>query len=1488
MPGEHEKSFQEGDHGLRSKAVRLFTYLKEVSQLRLVTVRDCRNYDQLFWFNDVPQEPECTCVAWNTSSEETDSWVEIRRSPEPNCPPIPKACQDWISPADVLKDSQTPKLRERILAPSREGEPPSHLELKNHPHVSVKWQEYLQSKWEPWAKDHQRWRRVQDAYGKLFNIYQQQKRLKESFELRVGLGLLSWQTPTGERVYRHLVVGQADITFDANRGIISIQAAGEGVKLALEHDMLEPSQLPAQEQHLAVEDGIQAIAETPWDRNLMEPLLRSWVHAMNQRGRYVDSLQPPTAVATTPQITFAPALILRRRTARTMVKLLGDIAKNIEQNGKIPFGVQRFCEIVDDVPIDNENETFETTRSPHSQDTEVYFPLPANEEQSKIIQRLNHSRGVLVQGPPGTGKSHTIANLICHLLATGKRVLVTSQTPRALKVLQDKIPKEISALCVSILGNDAIALKNMENSVSGITERHHDWDAGGADRNAQSIRRCEEDLHHRRKDLAEIEARLRHLRESESYRHSVADGAYQGTAANIAQRLTNELERLGWLPDPIDEKQELPVPPPSFQKLLRLLRGIQSERCAELARPFADLTELPPVDSFIRITAEERAAREECQTHVSRLANPGYQSLVHCDREIRRVALEKLRSLQIAIGNILRRPLPWIPKAVHEILSDHDRPWRELLNITTSALANLGERAQQAHLRHVRLPDGAEQQRVLSDARDLCGHLKSGGKLGFWFLRSAVVRRTSYLTTQTCVNGRPCASIESLAELIEHLELEAHIQALWGHWAGLMKPIAGPLPRQVAELKEHHKALGFVVDLIPYLNEGKKVVKQLRGISEPAWHEDKAIAALIADLQAVAAYDALCDLGKQMDRVAHTLTCAELKPNAHPVNTALKEAVLNRDVKAYSDAWNNLRLLTEDKQQLDTRDTLLQSIRTHAPRLAKTLAVDYGDAVWDERLTQIEQAWNWSRANAWFHEFHRHQDAESLEAKVKTLLEELQRTMKGLAAAKAWRHCFARLTEAQRQHLMAWTDAVRRIGRGATKRAEMHRRDARRHMDECRGAIPAWIMPFYRLAETIEAKPEMFDVVIVDEASQSGPDTLALWYLAKQIIVVGDDQQISPAAVGVERTDVDLLSERLIADLPHRDALGVESSLFNQAVIRFGGRIVLCEHFRCVPEIIRFSNDLCYTATPLIPLRQYPPDRLEPILVRHVIQGFREGGANNARNKPEAEALVEAIVECTKNPRYSCPKDEHHPHGKLTFGVISLQGEEQANLINQLLLEQLTPEEIEQRELICGDAYAFQGDERDVMFLSMVAAPNQRFQSLTKEADKQRFNVAASRARDQVWLFHTVTLNELNPDDMRYKLLAYFSNPASQLVGKPDWEKCESHFERQVGQLIYARNYRVIPQYEPFGPRSYRIDFVVEGLKSRLAVECDGPHHDAPRQIESDMARQRQLERCKWVFWRVSASDFYFDRDKAMASLWRKLEELGIHPLTETSAAPSS
>jgi len=229
-----------------------------------------------------------------------------------------------------------------------------------------------------------------------------------------------------------------------------------------------------------------------------------------------------------------------------------------------------------------------------------------------------------------------------------------------------------------------------------------------------------------------------------------------------------------------------------------------------------------------------------------------------------------------------------------------------------------------------------------------------------------------------------------------------------------------------------------------------------------------------------------------------------------------------------------------------------------------------------------------------------------------------------------------------------------------------------------------------------------------------------------------------------------------------------------------------------------------------------------------------------------------------------------------TMGVISLQGEAQAKYIETQLMTSLSPTELEARKIVCGDAYAFQGDERDIIFLSMVAAPNERIGALVRETDKRRFNVAASRAKDQVVLFYTATLNDLNPDCMRHKLLEYYLNPALQ-VSEVDLNKCESQFERDVCQAIIDKGYKVIPQYKV---AEYRIDLVVEGTKSQLAVECDGDEWHGIEQYERDVARQRILERCGWRFWRVRGHEYYHDPVNALQSLWKLLPDMSIRPLS--------
>jgi len=228
--------------------------------------------------------------------------------------------------------------------------------------------------------------------------------------------------------------------------------------------------------------------------------------------------------------------------------------------------------------------------------------------------------------------------------------------------------------------------------------------------------------------------------------------------------------------------------------------------------------------------------------------------------------------------------------------------------------------------------------------------------------------------------------------------------------------------------------------------------------------------------------------------------------------------------------------------------------------------------------------------------------------------------------------------------------------------------------------------------------------------------------------------------------------------------------------------------------------------------------------------------------------------------------------------VISLIGAYQAALINRVILEALGEEVVLRHRIACGDSATFQGNERDIIFLSMVADPGSK-KALTAPLYEQRFNVAMSRARDRLVLVRSVHEDELsNPSDLKVRVIRYFKDPmaGAKPPGANLEEKCESDFERAVLRRLLDKGHRVRPQV---GTQGYRIDLVVEGKSGqRLAIECDGDKYHGPERWAEDMKRQRILERVGWRFWRCWASSFTLDPDGCMADLFALLKRMGIEP----------
>ena len=165
------------------------------------------------------------------------------------------------------------------------------------------------------------------------------------------------------------------------------------------------------------------------------------------------------------KIDYRPVLFIRSRGGWT-AQVATDIVKQLENRhlGDIPLYLRRLAGI-------SAEQTQPNQSTAHTSPENILFALPANPEQYQLAQQLETHDIVLVQGPPGTGKTHTIANLIGHLLAQKKRILITSHSSKALRVLREKVPENIRSLCVSVLDDDKKSKLELGEAVAALSQK---------------------------------------------------------------------------------------------------------------------------------------------------------------------------------------------------------------------------------------------------------------------------------------------------------------------------------------------------------------------------------------------------------------------------------------------------------------------------------------------------------------------------------------------------------------------------------------------------------------------------------------------------------------------------------------------------------------------------------------------------------------------------------------------------------------------------------------------------------------------------------------------------------------------------------------------------------------------------------------------------------------------------------------------------------
>jgi very-short-patch-repair endonuclease len=1478
---------QQTDSPEAQKVIRLVEYLTRLALLRAKQVRNVAEYRNVVWIASVPHEPGCFTRAWERDAEhEPDEWIEVENRREPELPAVPAQCRDWVNQTVLRNKDDLPQLLSKIARqiqnPAwREGsdrpETISRTErLEDHPAVQLACGQYIEAKWRPWAESHNAWERVQKVYSELFAIHQEQIRRGEEYELVLGLGLLTWQTPTGQRVRRHLVVADAVLEFEAGLGRFTVRPHPEGAKLRPELDMLDIEEQPAHAEENA-KSSLTGAGDDPWGKECIEGALKALVHSINAQGHYDASLEAKSlGVTTKPIVEYAPALILRKRSAKGLTETLKRIKERIGNGEDIPG---EFADLAEIRP-QNDRELGDGPEDPSvAFDGEVFFPKPSNDEQRRIVDKIRAASGVLVQGPPGTGKSHTIANLICHLLATGQRTLITAKTPRALQVLEGLVPEELHPLCINLLGSGLAEQRSLESSVGGILRNNEEWKETLAERERAEL---EERLRVLRREKSRVDRRLRDIRESETYTQSVAEGTYQGTAARIAESVNRDRSAYEWFTDTVALNDACQISVGDLLGVLEALRHFTPEKRRELRLAWPDA--LPSAERFADWVKNEATATEEERNAADKVDQRIAELLSRSNPAIIDAICNTLSSFRAACRKLMATPHSWMNDALRDVLGGDSSLWHELLRITGDAIGSIEGLVPVADNTSIDFLDTTNIRTLHEDARKLKEHMQNGGKLrrGLW--RPKEVKDRLYVIKTVRIDGHLCSTVEHFSVLADALRVRIECEKAWEFWIGRCNKVRGPYALQLSALKSLHAALEGALSLETLIDKCRESIRLCPAIGEPAWADESRVQTIIASCGLAQVRRRKRRVVEEIQSIETSISHIAATKNAHSIVNELLQAIRSRDVDGFVSTTSRIQQLEKERERLQRTNEYLSKLRSALPNLTNQLTQTCVEPYWDERFLHFKDAWHWRQAQYWIKDYIRTDDVPGLVRRAKQIEDEVNTSIAKLASLHAWSFCFSRLTKNHRRHMEAWQQSMRRLGKGTGKHAPRHRREAQQHLNQCREAVPAWVMPLHRVWDTVDPAPAMFDVIIVDEASQCGVEALPLFYLGKKILIVGDDKQISPDAVGLSRDAVHRLMEEFLHDFQFKSSFDIESSLFDHGRLRYGTRqITLREHFRCMPEIIRFSNDLCYSDTPLIPLRQYGPNRLPPLEHIFASGGYREGSNNRTINRPEAEAIVARIVELCADSRY----DEK------SIGVVVLQGEAQAALIENQLLERLGAEEMERRRLVCGNPYSFQGDERDIMLLSLVAANNQRIGPLTKAADERRFNVAASRAREQMILFHSVTCDDLSASCLRRRLLDFFMHTKPQRIAGIDRDELErrasqdnrrvlnppapfeSWFEVDVALELLRKDFIVLAQHEVAGKR---IDLVVESGQARLAVECDGDHWHGVDRYEDDMQRQRQLERCGWEFFRVRESVFYSNKSEAMDGLWRTLEERDIFP----------
>jgi very-short-patch-repair endonuclease len=1522
-----ESRKERGDKALSESHVKLLdllTYLEHLAKLSEKPIYALREYQHLAFFE--AELKGQIGITHDVPSDEGQIWLRIERLQRTDPPPPPEEIREWLTISRDL--NQPPKIQDSLVrtvtaaeadelvssgkarredrSPStkfRDGKPMADvvLRLTDQPSKKSAVMNYVSGKWSTWAESEKPRRATIAIYDRFFSLYQslQAEGAERPVEIVWGIGIARWKL-RGHEIDHPLIEQLIEIYVDTQSGLITV-----GPRSSVPQPALKP--------YFSLEiDGTDATLSfakqffetmpidqefSPFQRDTFEPVLRFAATHLDSSGKYYpdtledinDRLVPESTGSLV--VTDTWAIYARPRSANFFIEDLDRLRAAVTDSADLPGPSRKLVETPSSEAtyspqlVDVTKATFGSlspdfasiseAKATDENEREFFFPKPFNADQVAIVERLEQADGVVVQGPPGTGKTHTIANIICHSLATGRKVLVTSKGEAALGVLREHIPEGIRDLTISLLTNEREGLKQLERAVGILASAATQTNPSTLEKQILAGQQQIVDL---KKRLVSVDTELARFAEKHLAKiphKSSMDGLLP---IELAQLIASEANQHCWLPDKLslDPKYE-----PLFDETdiasLRQARHLLGKDICYTTEKSPALPDLPGGEQILALHEDivncEALERKFQDAHFARLSMSTPDALDRC--RVLADSIKQVVALFETVGELVwLKPLVarWREKASE---TERDALFEGIL----TALGEIRKKRTEILAYALVCPESTVEDKDVVEAI----HRASRGERPFGIipLGKSLARERFALIK---IEGRTPSSTEHWYKVERYIAWSAKLSSAIARWNAAATEYGLP------PLSDRGEATArWLSDVLDKIDKAKAAVRHCAHIEREILDlfpvgvdPNLVVTSLDYALKAIRSIEANLALSRyQVSRTALNTHIQRLSKFSGPIVEKLRDFL----TQSVGNPQMSARMLSDAWQDLCREVDRIQNLKTHLEgvnRVARLIR-DSGAPKWADFALREEpgledkwtpafwsESWSWARFRSYLQEIDGRERFRQLSSLRRKHESEIQQAFAEVVRLRTYLGLRRNITNQVEAALNMFMAALRQIGKGTGIRARRFRKDARNAMEKSYAAVPCWIMPTWRISESLPASLGSFDVVIIDEASQSDITALPALLRGKKVLIVGDDKQVSPTAAFVEERKLLQLRHNYLQDQPFGPLMLPGFSLYELALATFPGkRIMLREHFRCVEPIIRFSFQ--FYEEPIVPVRiAKPSERLTPPLVDVYVPHGRKD--KRQINIAEGDAIVDEIEKLVRDPAFA----------KRSIGVVSLLAAKQAYYIQSHLLERIGEEEYLKHQITCGDSATFQGKERDIMFVSMVECPETR-STKTALLFQQRFNVALSRARDRMYLFHSVTEKMLKPDDLKARVLQHFKRPmpTASDVPKDVLEQCDSDFERVVLKRLLDLGYRVTPQVK-VGP--FSIDMVVEGeADRRLAIELDGDKYHTPDRWADDLARQRVMERVGWRFWRCWGSSYVLDPEACFSDLLGTLNLLEIRPAASDS-----